>query len=92
MSSESERLWVVISSAERELPSAWITLPLCVALSLVGIFLVMNIGGIPKRLHERISGSPKGFLDSYDFQRLLGVFLLLVGAWGTVGSVLRLMG
>ncbi|MFG3304894.1 hypothetical protein [Streptomyces wuyuanensis] len=78
--------------AARELPNPWVTLSVCLFLFIVGVFVMMNIGGAPKRIHEKMNRTPRGFLDSYDFQRAIGAGLTLVGVWGMTGSLVRLAG
>ncbi|MGW2473385.1 hypothetical protein [Streptomyces sp. NPDC001665] len=79
---------VLAESAVREPPPAWVLIPLCVLVVLVGTFLVTDFRGIPSRLHERMGGSgQKGFSSSFGFQRVIGGLLIAGAAWSIVSTL-----
>ncbi|MGW8989899.1 hypothetical protein ACWGRF_08230 [Streptomyces zhihengii] len=78
-------------TASRGGAPAWLVLPLCAVLVLLGLALTFNFKGIPERLHQRQTAHRRtGFQSSYDLQRLGGVWLVLVGGGAFVGTAWEL--
>ncbi|MHA4813082.1 hypothetical protein ACXZ65_01885 [Streptomyces aculeolatus] len=87
------------AGAERAV-NPWVSLVVSLLLAFIGCALLVDLGGIPRRIHERnrrILGKAKverakaSFFSSFSFDRLIGAVFLAYACYGVPASLLSVL-